>query len=161
VAAPGVARGVGAGGRGGRGGGLGYRRLLIVVISTGLVWLVCGHVGREVVCGALGIGLARGRVGVHRGEGRGHHGGDLDLGRVGDTPHILARVVAGHGLARLQAELEISQALLVLLPGDVDPGLLAGVELRVADPAVVLQGGGEGHRAHHVPPLSWLCWVRV
>ena len=73
------------------------------------------------------------------------------MGRVGDTPDILARVAVGHSLTCLQAELEISQALLVLLPGDVDPGLLAGVELGVADPAVVLQGGGEGHRAHHVP----------
>ena len=62
------------------------------------------------------------------------------MGGVAHTPHILARRVAvADSLTGLQAELEISQALLVLLPGDVDPGLLAGVELGVADPAVVLQ----------------------
>ena len=41
----------------------------------------------------------------------------------------------------------------MFLPSDMDPGLFAGVELGVADPAVVLQGGGEGHRANQVPRI--------
>lgn len=39
----------------------------------------------------------------------------------------------------------------MLLPGDVDPGLLAGVELGIADPAVMLQC--RAHRHGHTAPV--------
>lgn len=68
--------------RRGGGGGLGHRGLLVVVIGTGLVGmlsLVRREVGREVICRALAVTTAGRRVGVHCGQGGGHHRGDLDL----------------------------------------------------------------------------------
>ena len=52
-------------------------------------------------------------------------------------------------LAGLEAELQVGKPLLVLLPSDVNASLLAGVELSIADPAVVLQSWG----AQHVPRM--------
>jgi len=44
----------------------------------------------------------------------------------------------------------------MLLACNMDPRLLARVELGVADSAVVLEGRGEGNRANHTPPLCSL-----
>ena len=57
------------------------------------------------------------------------------------------RVGTRDGLASLEAELQVGQPLLVLLARHVYPGLLAGVELSVADPAEVLQSAGQRHPA--------------
>ena len=128
--------------RGGRGRG-GRGALLVVVHGGG----VAGRGGRVVVGGGgagRGPGVVLGPGGghaVHRGQRRAQHA-------AAGGRHVLRmrRVAAGHGLAAaLEAELEVGQPLLVLLAGHVDARLLAGVELGVADPAVVLQ------RSHHAP----------
>jgi len=101
----------------------------------------------EVVSGAcrLGIPATGRRVGVHC------RYCCLDWPAV-VVVHELTSIVVVDGLAGLQAKLEVSQPLLVLLPRDMNASLLAGVELGIADPAVVLQGWG----THHIPP-----WCRL
>ena len=131
--------------------------LLVIVICYGRVVgpmgrLVAGGGGEVVSCRGRGVGrAAAGRgIGVHSGEARGHGGrpGHELTQRLLDGVGVAA---AGHRLAGLQTELEVGQPLLVLLSRHVYPGLLAGVELGVADPAVVLQGAGQGRAAHQTP----------
>ena len=122
--------------RGGRAHwGRSRRWWLLVVVVERMLCLICWW---EVVSwrGGLGISTAGWREGVH-GAAASHR----------SRRDELTGVVVGDGLAGLQAELEVGQPLLVLLPCTVNASLLAGVELSVADPAVVLESGG----THHVP----------
>ena len=64
------------------------------------------------------------------------------------------RVGPGDGLTGLQAEFEVCQPLLMLLARHVYPGLLAGVELSVADPAEMLQRAGHWRTAPQTPDGS-------
>ena len=93
--------------------------------------MLCLICWREIVSGGsrLGVATTGRREGVHR-------AGASNRGRRDELTGI---VVGHHGLARLQAELEVGQPLLVLLPCAVDASLLAGVELSVAHPTVVLE----------------------
>ena len=117
--------------RGVRGGGThGWRSRswwLLVVVVERMLGLICW---REIVSrrGGLGIATAGRREGVHWTTPT-HRG----------RRHELTGKVVGDGLAGLQAELEVGQPLLVFLPCTVNASLLAGVELSVADPAVVLE----------------------
>ena len=124
---------------GGADGGRSRRCGLLVVVVERVLSLICwGEVvgqGRGGL-GVLGVPTTGGREGVH-----------WPAGAHRSCRHELTGEVAGDGLAGLQAELEVGQPLLVLLPCTVNASLLAGVELSVADPAVVLESRG----AHHVP----------
>ena len=128
--------------RGVRGGGAdGWRSRrcgLLVVVVERVLSLICGGevVSRGGPEGWLRVGAAGRREGVDR-AAPAHR----------TCRHELTGKVVGHGLAGLQAELEVGQPLLVLLPCTVNASLLAGVELSVAHPAVVLESRG----AHHVP----------
>ena len=140
---PGRARGRGGavgrvgGGGGGRWRGLGLG-LLVVVVERSLIS------PREVVSRGRGLGRvssAGRRVGVHC-RYRGLHRPTA----VVVVDELPGKVVVD-SLAGLEAELQVGEPLLVLLAGDVNACLLAGVELSVADPAVVL----ESWRPDHVP----------